>query len=105
MLFMAVFCGDDEGAGVEVAAGICMPCMFSMPVCPGDDAGFGVLDCDGMFMFCMFMPCLSCFLSAGRALLLRRAVALAFDPAFRFAFGLAFGLDIFMPGISCMSCP
>jgi hypothetical protein len=39
MLLMSVFCGDAEGAGVGDAAGICMPGMFSIPVCLGDGEG------------------------------------------------------------------
>src|SRR5437764_908260 len=110
MFCISIFCGDAAGARVGEAVGICMPGMFSIPVFPGVGEVVGVGDCAGMFMprmsmLFMFMPRMPRFFGARRALCFRRAVALAFDPAFRFAFGLAFGLDIFMPGISCMSCP
>jgi hypothetical protein len=103
---MSDFCGDVAGAGVGEAAGICMPGMFSIRVCPADGEGAGVGDFAGMGMPFMFMPFIfiprmSCFFGARRALCFRRAVGLALDPAFRFAFGLAFGFDMFMPGMSC----
>jgi hypothetical protein len=77
--------------------------MLPVPVLPGDGEGVG--DCDGIDMPFMFIPCMSVFFGAGRALFFRRVVVMAFDLAFRFAFGLAFAFDIFMPGMSCMSCP
>ncbi|MDQ3744420.1 MAG: hypothetical protein M3444_08555 [Acidobacteriota bacterium] len=63
-------------------AGIRIPCM-SMPF--------------------MFMPRMACPLGARRALRLLRTPRLAFNLAFRFDFPLAFGFDIFMPGMFCMS--
>jgi hypothetical protein len=128
MFCMSVFCGDAEGVGVEVAAGICMPGMFSI-CCVEDGAwddmgagflmfmpgmapmslfgweGVGVRECEGMFMPFMFMPPMSCFFGAGRALFFRRVAVLVFATAFRLDLGFAFGLDMFMPGMSCMLCP
>jgi hypothetical protein len=107
MLLMSVGCGEPEGAGVEVAAGICMPGMFPVSVFPGDGAAFrgcGGMCIPGMFMSCMFMPRMSCFFGAGRRVpFLRRVLDLDFDldAAFRFAFGF----DMSMPGMFCMSCP
>jgi hypothetical protein len=128
-----MLCGDGEGAGVGVAAGICMPGMFSIccgAACcvedgDGEEAGAGfrmsipgmfpmsVLsgdgevagECDGMGMPFMFMPPMSCFFGAGRALFFRRAAVLAFAFDFRLALGLAFGFDMSMPGMFCMLCP
>jgi hypothetical protein len=53
----------------------------------------------------MFMPDVPCFFGARRALRLLRTTRLAFDLTFRFDLAFAFGFDIFMPGMSCMSCP
>ena len=106
---MSIFCpGDGEawGDGDEGLAGICIPGMLLMFVFCGDDEG--AADCDGvdipfMFMPFMLMPGMACLFCAGCALLFRPLTVLAFDPALRLAFGLAFGLPIFMPGMSCMS--
>jgi hypothetical protein len=103
---MSILCsGDGEACGVGEAAGICIPGMFPIPGFASDDEGVGVGECDGMGIPFMSMPCVS-RLGAGRGLLLRRAVVLAFDPVFRFVFALAFGLlPISMPGMCCMLCP
>src|SRR2546421_6347007 len=108
MFCMSIFCGDADGAGVGEAAGICMPDMFSIRVCPVAGEGVGGGDFAGMFMPFMFMPlmpCASCFFGVCRALCLRRTLDLCFDLVFRFALALAFGFDMFIPGMFCMSCP
>jgi hypothetical protein len=56
-----------------------------------------------MSMPFMFMPDVPCFFGTRRALCLRRTPRLALDLTFRFDFPLAFGFDIFMPGMPCMS--
>jgi hypothetical protein len=91
--------GDDAGAGFDIS----IPGMFPMSVFAGE--GEGVDECDGIGMPFMFMPCMSCFCGARRALFFRRVAVLDFDPAFRFALGLAFGFDISIPGMFRMSCP
>jgi hypothetical protein len=102
---MSILCGDADGVGVGEAAGICIPGMFSIPVCPA--AGVGVGDLAGIFiprisMPFMFMPRMSRFFGA---LCLRRALDLVFDLTFCFDLDFAFGFGIFMPGMSCISCP
>ena len=108
MLFMSIFCCDAACVGEVV--GIFMPGMFSIPLCPSDGEGVAVGDLAGiriprMPVPFMFMPRTACLPDARRALRLLRAPRLAFDLAFRFDFPLAFGFDIFMPGMSCMSRP
>gem|GEM_PF-3908581 len=97
---MSCCCGDAVGAGVEDDEGICIPGIFSISVFPADGEGVG--DCDGIDM--PGIPRMSVLFGAGRALF-RRAVVLAFRFELRFDFGLAFDLPMFMPGMSCMSCP
>lgn len=100
MLPISVFCAG--AAGVGEAAGIFMPGMFCIRVCPADGEGAGVGDLAGIPIPRMFMPLVPFLFGARRALRLRRALDLALDLAFRFDCRLAFGFDIFMPGMSCI---
>jgi hypothetical protein len=108
-MLMSIFCsGDGEacGDGEAVPAGICMPGMFSISDFADDCEVVGAWGCDDVCAPLMSIPGMPCLNGAGRVLLFRRTIVLAFRFALRLAFGLALGFfDMSIPGILCIACP
>jgi hypothetical protein len=110
---IGILIGDGLGDGVTVGAGLGI--FIGISICIGVCVGFGVGEGDiGIFI--------GIFISAGFAFVVFRvgfrlafalvcrfdAAGFVFDGDFAvgfFAFGLAFGIGIFIPGISCACAP
>ncbi|MFL6254074.1 MAG: hypothetical protein ACJ74T_03555 [Pyrinomonadaceae bacterium] len=96
---MSILCsgeGEACGDGEVVPAGICIPGMFS------DFAGEGAGVWEGGVCSPLIsIPGMACLIGASCTRFFRRTVALPF----RFTFCLAFGFDVFMPDMFCMSSP